>query len=453
MRLRSLAVAFAVVLGFLAGIGTTVRAAELAQSSDLARMAREVAKEVEALRGWKFRTPVAQKFASPQDVRAYIDREVAEQCPPEKIKRLEMFLRMVGLLPADCELKRTMLDLLQEQVGGYYDTEADALYLVDRGEPVPPLVQRVVLAHELTHALDDQYVDLDAFLKPLLGHSEDLDLTAMSVVEGSATALMTRYMARAALSGRFDVTQLQQYADCEARRSRKLVEAPRYFTAVLGAYVCGMEFLARGNLLAVMAGKGKSVGDNLLAAARDPPRSTEQILHPKKYWDQALRDAPVVVDDKAAARLLEGDGRWVVHADTVGELLCAILTNPPGVRRSLLGMNTASAWTNRGADGWGGDRFYLLAAGPDAETAGRSLKDPRGVWITLWDTPQDRQEFIETYGRGQRPGGRPLVPLGNLGAVGLFGFGEADASALVDRLRKAPPSMTRDGKPWSHWAL
>ncbi len=451
MRSRTLTVGLAVVLGGLASLVGVARSA--APAKNLARVAAEVAKEVEALRGWTFKTPVAKRFAGPKDVRAYLDKQVAEQCPPEKAKRLQIFLRMVGLLPADCDLRRTFLDLFEEQVGGYYDSKADALCLVDRGKPLPPLVQRVILAHELTHALDDQYVDLDAFIEKSMGQSEDMDLTAMSVVEGSATALMTRYMARAALSGQYEAGQLQAYAAREAKRSRKLLDAPRYFTAMLGAYVCGMEFLARGNLVAVMAGKGKSVGENLMAAAKNPPRSTEQILHPKKYWDEDLRDDPVVLDDESVGRLIEGDGLWVVHADTVGELLCAILTNPPGVRRSLLGMNTASAWTNEGAAGWGGDRFYLLASGPDAETAGRNLKQPRGLWIALWDSPHDREEFLRTYGRRKPQGPRLLVPLGNLGAVALFGFDEPAARALAKRLQKSPPAMSRGGTPWSPWAL
>ena len=66
---------------------------------------------------------------------------------------------------------------------------------------MPDLVVRILIAHELTHALDDQHVGLEEFFKGLLGQSEDLDLVATSVTEGSATSLMTQYMMRAQLSG------------------------------------------------------------------------------------------------------------------------------------------------------------------------------------------------------------------------------------------------------------
>jgi len=447
-RVSVVALLMAVVLPACA-----VCAAEPKQGSALAKMAKEVAKEVEALRGWTFKKPVANRFTTPAEVRQYLEREVAEQMPPDRIHRVATFLRMVGLVPNDCDLTRTFLDLLEEQVGGYYDSETKALRLVDRGQPMPPLVQRVMLAHELTHALDDQYVDLDAFLKGLTGKTEDMDLVAMSVVEGSATALMTRYMARATLSGRFDVGDVQAYANREVARSRKMLESPRYFTAMLGAYVCGMQFLCHGDPMAMIGGKGETVGKHMLAATKEPPRSMEQILHPEKYWDDAMRDDPVVLDDEAVTRILEGDGRWVVHTDTLGELLTAILTTPPGVRPSLVSMGVASMWTNDGAAGWGGDRFYLVASGSDSAAAARDPKQPRGLWLTVWDTPRDRDEFRRTYERRPPQTPRAVVPFGNLGAAVLFGFGQDEAEAMVDRLRKVALPMTRAGKPWSPWAL
>jgi len=422
-------------------------------SPDLARVADEVAKEVEALRGWTFKQPVEKRFCTPQEAMAFVKKEVDEQVPPERIRKIQAFLRTVGLLPHDCDLKQTLLNLLEEQVGGYYDTDAKALYLVERGETVPDLVTRIMLSHELTHALDDQHAGLETFLKLLLGKSEDLDLVAASVAEGSATSLMTQYMMRTQLSGRFDMAELQAYALKEVQRSNVFIAAPRYFSTLLGSYLCGMHFLAKGNLLAAALGDNRAVGQNLLAAVKDPPQSTEQILHPEKYWDPATRDNPVVVDDAAATRMLQRPGRWVVHANTVGEMLCAILATPQGRHPNLMTMQMADVWTNAAATGWGGDRFYLLASGPSAAAAGQALTDLRGVWFTLWDTPQDRDEFVAAYEQQPDAGRRTIVPLGNLGAAALFGFDETEEKTVADGLKKAPPPATRGGKPWAPWAL
>jgi len=441
------------VFAFACVAPAALRAAEPKQGSDLAKMAKEVAKEVEALRGWTFKKPVANRFATPADVRNYLEKELAEQTPPEKIRRIETLLRMVGLVPNECNLKQTFVDLLEEQVGGYYDTKTESLRLVKRDTPLPPLIQRVMLAHELTHALDDQHVDLEAFLERMGGQTEDRDLVAMSVVEGSATALMTRYMTRAALSGRFEQGEVQAYANREMKRSKRLLDAPRYFTAMLGAYVCGMQFLCHGDPMAMLGGKGKTVGEHLKAATKEPPESMEQILHPEKYWDEATRDAPIVLDDAAVTKILQGDGRWVVHTDTLGELLIAILTTPPGVRPSLMSMGVPAMWTNDGAKGWGGDRLYLSAEGPDAKTAARDPKQPRGLWLTVWDTPRDRDEFRRAYERRPPQVPRAVVPFGTLGVAVLFGFEQQEAEAMVDRLRKASLPMTRGDEPWSPWAL
>jgi len=452
-RFRRMLFSVVLLLTFVAPAAAGQAAEAAPESARLARLADEVAKEVEALRGWKFKRPVAKRFASPADVRAYLEKQVAEHCPPEREKATEAFLQMVGLLPPNTHLKETLFDLMEEQVGGYYEPKDGALYLVNRGKPLPPLVERIMLAHELTHALDDQRVNLRAFMDKMAGQTEDLDLTGMAVAEGSATALMMRYMAQAQMSGEFDASELQQYAAEEMKRSQVLTKAPRYFTVLLGAYVCGTEFLARGNLLTVMMGERGAIGKNLEAAVKDPPQSTEQILHPEKYWDTARRDAPVVVDDDAVKRLIQTESRWVVHTNTLGEMLCAILTNPPGVRRSLISMQTASAWTNDGAAGWGGDRFYLLASGRNPKAAAAGLRQMRGVWVTLWDSEGDRDEFLETYGRHAPNGSRLLVPIGTRGVVALFGFDEAESRLLGERFKASPPAMTRDGKPWTPWAL
>jgi len=116
-----------------------------------------------------------------------------------------------------------------------------------------------------------------------------------------------------------------------------------------------------------------------------------------------------------------------------------------------MAMNMSSYWTNPAATGWGGDRFFLLAFGSSADDAGKTLKDLRAVWITLWDTPKDRDEFVEAYEQ-LGPAGRTTFKYGNQGAVFFFGFDEAERKAVQAALEKSPPKMTRNGKPWTPWA-
>jgi hypothetical protein len=343
---------------------------------------------------------------------------------------------------------------MEEQVGGFYDRDTGAMCLVSRGSPLPALVERSLLAHELTHALDDQKVGLDAMIKGHVGKSEDMDLVTGALVEGSATSLMMQYMMRAQLSGKYPLGDLQAYSTQEMERSRKFMDAPPYFTVLLATYMCGMEFLAGGPAaLLMLTPDNRRVGERFLKAAGDMPRSTEQILHPEKYWDAATRDEPVVVDDDAAVRLLQAPGRWVVHKDTLGEMLTAILTLPQGHKRDMMAMSSSAGWTNDAAAGWGGDRFYLLAAGPDAEAAKEKLDGLAGVWITLWDTPKDRDEFLKAYEATPQPLPRRVIRLGTSAAVVLLGYDEAAAAAMEQRLRQSPPPMKRGDRPWTPWSL
>lgn len=429
-------------------------AAGPADSAALVKMADEVAREVEALRGWKFKDAVRKQTCSPEYAREHLEKEIAKQVPADKIERIQGFLRLVGLLPPQADLKKSYLDILQEQAGGFYDSETKTLYMVDQPAKAGAAVERIMVAHELTHALDDQQIDFEKTLKPLLGQSEDQDLALQSVIEGSATALMMKYMTQAALTGQLDPMALQAYAAEEAQRSQALTAAPRYFQAMIGTYLCGMQFLAKGNLMAVMmAPDNKAVGAAFTAAIKDPPRSTEQILHPEKYWNAEARDNPVEIADEAVTKLLQSPGRWVVHTDTVGEMLAAILTTPAATAPNIMAMQMSDSWTNAAAKGWGGDRFYLVSAGPTADAAGKALKDPRGLWITLWDTTADRDEFVAAYEQAAPMPGRTTFKLGSLGAVFFFNFPDADRQALEQKLQKSPPKFTQNGKAWTPWEL
>src|SRR5262249_55141265 len=169
---------------------------------------------------------------------------------------------------------------------------------------------------------------------------------------------------------------------------------------------------------------------------------------PEKYWKKALHDSPVVIDDGDVERLIAGDGRCVVHKNTVGELLCALLTDDSEKELNIMASSMASYWTNDAATGWGGDRFYLLAEGSDTKAAAKELKGLRGVWIKAWDTPEDRVEFVDDYLTERTLLSRRSFKLSPSVHVFTFGFDERQEADLEAKFHEHPPAMKKDGKSW-----
>jgi hypothetical protein len=425
----------------------TAPQAKLRQTDALARMADDVAHQVERLRGWTFKRPVRKERVSLTGAHDDLQRILLASDKPDHRAKLQAFLRVAGLIPPDCDLFGTSLAVLDDQVAGYYEPETRTLRLVDRPTAQPEFVERMILSHELTHALDDQYVDLRSMLKAG-GESEDADFVVTAVSEGSATSLMLQEMVADQKSGRFSFADLSQYVAAELDRARALEQLPRYFSAMFGSYVVGAAFLAHGDLATVMTQPdNRAVGEALLTARRAMPRSSEQILHPEKYWDSARRDEPVVFDDKAMTLWVSRPGRHIVLRDTLGELLTAILTEPRDAKRNLMEMQSASAWTNAGAMGWGGDRFYLLADRSGFDVL-KTTKGLHGVWVTTWDTPKDRDKFLLALDNGNPPPNSVAVPVGSQSAIVFIAMAESERASLVRRFGLLARTMTRGGRSW-----
>lgn len=419
----------------------------------LIEMSKRVQKQVEEIRGWEFKHPVQTDVYDEGRLRRFIERRVfEEELGGGKLEQMQAVLRMTGLIPRDCDVRKTIMDVLLNQIGGFYDPPTRSFYMLQRaGVKYGKLLNHVLVAHELCHALDDQYLDLQKLMK---AHepTEDASLAIGAVVEGSATQLMTVYMAREMASGDFDNDELTRAIQDEMARSQVFAEAPRYFSAIMANYICGMFFVVHGDLTLLQAtdeAAGKRMQARMQRLARDLPTTAEQILHPEKYWNPAERDEPVRIDDAAMQGRLEQAGRFVVHKNTLGELNCCLLTTDPAQPFNLMAASLPSTWTNDAAKGWGGDRFFLLARGTDATIAAKDLKGLQGVWITAWDTADDRDEFVHDY-ESLRPDDRRVqVLIGDRAAAFLFGLEKAEASALAESLKTSPPQWTKDGRPWS----
>lgn len=269
--------------------------------------------------------------------------------------------------------------MLQDQVGGFYDPTTKTFYLMDN---CPQSLAKIVLSHELGHALDDQLYDIDGTLKKLGEHS-DMALAYQAVVEGSGTTLMTRWTKdHVKLTDLFGFSKMQDEQTASMARSPMILWKP-----LLAAYMKGAAFLSRTE--SVFEGQTTFAShEDLERAFRDPPKSTEQILHPAKYWESGKRDDPVPVS-QAATDALKLPSEWsVLRRDVMGEMALGVWTIPPAKRgnvdtkdiTNVLGMQ----FTNSAAEGWGGDEVLLLGTSSGA----RALR-----WLTVWDTPRDAAEF------------------------------------------------------------
>jgi hypothetical protein len=136
--------------------------------------------------------------------------------------------------------------------------------------------------------------------------------------------------------------------------------------------------------------------------------------------------------------LLASHGHEVVGKNTAGEILMGVVTTDSDRKFNAMASGLAAYWTNKASMGWGGDRFYL----------GESDRGWAGVWVTLWDSPEDRDEFAAAYSTEVLNPSRNWFALGERGAVFLFGLDEGPANTIEKAFLETPPGFTKDGETW-----
>jgi hypothetical protein len=334
----------------------------------LARLVDSLRAPVERASGLTFRTPPRSALRSREQVREYLLAKLDEELPPARMRGLEAAYRLFGLLPDTLGLHRLLLDLYTEQVAGYYDPDSAMLFGVagaDRAQ------LRLVLAHEMVHALQGQYLPLDSILKSTA--SNDRLTAAQGILEGQATLASIEVLA----PGR-GMTRTPQFWDLYRDQVRQQQSAMPIFAraplvvreALIFPYLDGAQFMHWWET--------DGPKDTLPYGPRMPV-STEQILHPDRY---ARGDAPVPL---AFAR---DSGAGVVHEDALGEneirVLLAALAGSDDVQTVM-------------PIGWGGDRYrvYDTPAGPAL------------VWYVAWDDQRSADRFLKSAGPALQRTGRP----------------------------------------------
>jgi len=386
---------------------------------------------VPRLRGLDLRKPVEAGLLDREGLRDEIRRALDEELPEEKRRFLDRSLKVFGFVPPTLSVERLVLDLYTEEVAGFYDPRRKKLFLVHETEEderprgflerllgssggFDPDEQKIALAHEMAHALADQHYDLDALDRA--SPDDDTDLALAALIEGEATLVMIAETMRESGGAAQALKMSPRTIDWTFRLLRPFLpyasgkafrDAPRIFReSLLFPYVQGTVFL----LHATNRGGWKPVD----AAFRDPPRSTEQVLHPEKYFG-AERDEPERIEVPALDGALEGEWKEVGR-NVLGELQLSVLLD------------------RAAAAGWDGDRYVVLE-----DAAGRVAL----AWITAWDSPDEAGEFARSCRRAR--------PEWTIRAAGTRVAAAAGASAgertrLVERLLERPEGRL-DGVP------
>lgn len=235
--------------------------------------------ELSQITGWKIRKPVPMDTMTRDQLKTYFEKRVGEMVDPADIRIEEMALRRFGLVPRDFNLKESTLDLMTEQAAAFYDYKKGRMVMLD-GQGT--LMQGIALVHELAHALADQHVSLDRYIRKS-GQSDDAMLARQAVMEGQATWLMSEFMARkAGMSLRTSqslVDMMGRMAGAGAGQFPVFDQSPLYLReSLLFPYAQGLRFQ---QAVTVRLG-GESFGKVFAT----PPQSTREILHPEEYLER-----------------------------------------------------------------------------------------------------------------------------------------------------------------------
>lgn len=334
--------------------------------TQLKGLLEEVSLEVSSTRGLQFKTPVKMGIKDKKDLRAYLEKLLEEEIPQEKLLAYQKALVKFGLIPKELPLGQLLVELYTEEVSGFYDWRTKTLYLIVE---TPANLLRMVVSHELTHALQDQYVGIEN-LPTNRKEDDDCILAAQALLEGDAISVMMDYMLRPIGQ---DSAKLPDLGPAIQKvtgliSGRLMSTAPAYLQYnMLFPYLHGLVFVQRLR----QAGAWPQVD----TALKDPPRSTEQILHPDKYLVE--RDNPVSIKLPLLQEKL--GPQWVfLDENVMGEFNTKVLLS------LFLEGDPAEL-----ASGWDGDLYQVYEERPSGRVA--------LVWFTTWDTSQDAREFFEGY--------------------------------------------------------
>jgi len=331
----------------------------------------QIVRQLTEITGFRLRRAIRREVIGRDELKQFLEKRIREEVDPEEIRIEELILQKLGFVPAGFDLKETFIKLYTEQAAAFYDFRKKRLVLLDSGGAS---LQETALVHELAHALADQRFRLQKFLDDA-GKNDDGALARLAVLEGQATWLMSEYQMRRA--GKSLETS-PEMVDIMVRMITNsggefpvLDNAPLYLReSLLFPYTGGMKFQQ-----AVVEKMGQRAFTEVF---RHPPGSTQQVLHPKKYFARVRHRAP-----KLPALRKKRSYRTIAKG-MLGEFDYAVLL------RQYAGDKEA----RRIAPRWQAGAYRLF----------EHKKNKRTVLehVSSWDTPETARRFFDGYRKALR---------------------------------------------------
>jgi len=342
--------------------------------------------------GLPIKKQVKRRLTSRDEVVAYLTKHMKDE-DVKKLQRSELVLKKFGLLPRDYDLEKLLVALLREQVAGYYDPKTKTVNLLDW---VPMEEQEPVMAHELTHALQDQTIGLDKWMKkgdkdlgeirndptPEDIENDEIDDAREAVVEGQAETVMMQYelapLGRSIADSPDLVDTMEAQMANGTDDSKVFKDAPIFLRESLTfPYSYGMKFEIR---LLEKGGKEKAFA----AVLANPPHSTRQIMEPETYLS-GERIEPMRLPE------FKRDFKDYLKFDigAMGEFDVAI----------LIEQYAGKKLSDRLYPEWRGG-YYYAARRKNNPNSDVQVDYPLGLlYVSRWSSAEKAAEFAEIYAR------------------------------------------------------
>lgn len=323
-----------------------------------------IVKSVSEIMGLTQKHSVPYGRMTKRQLHQFLSKRIKKTLKPEEIRADELSLKMFGLVPQDFDLKRSTIDLLTEQAAAFYDYDEKKLFMLQDSSVAG---ETTTLAHELSHALADQYFNLENFMEETPSN-DDENLAHTAVVEGQASWLMIAYELKRA--GQPAVPTPEMLKSVSDSGESSMADYPVLKTSPLYIQQSLLFPYSQGTLFfdAVYRKLGKAAFSEVFT---HPPSDSAQIIHPEKYFAHEKAAAPKVPK-------LDPEGREVTDGE-MGEFDHQMLL------QQYLGAEKGAQL----APHLSGGKFRIVTRGRDGR--------PILLYAAQWDSPESAAAYFSAY--------------------------------------------------------